>query len=346
VRIVLGAWAALFLVSTLLAPHATAQDEPEGTPAYLLRLERMRPDDSVCVLVRSDGRYHLERSDWDKTEVFEGDLPEADLHRLERWVGENELFDLTQEQIIAPIFKGTKDELALGVRRPGYWQNLLFPSPSNWQRYEHSVVPLMQWFEEIRKARYRVKLREEEGRTNCKPPYRPKLTTRSAQKQKDAVVPFVFFMQTTSFKGKDGEKRCAIVYPNGRYHRETKSQRFGSDDVSTATYEGLVTSEGMRELAGILTSPEILNHREPHLPWGIVQTDSEITGLTFAHEGKARTAFFWRYAPVPGLSGHEDESGMKALEPLREWLKANAEAPNATPLPNAPLSDCVPPRLP
>ena len=153
-------------------------------------------------------------------------------------------------------------------------------------------------------------------------------------------------MQTTSFKGKDGEKRCTILYPNGRYHRETKSQHFGTDEVSTAVYEGSVNAEGIRELGGILNSPDIVNRREPHLPWGIVQTDSEITGLTFAHDGKPRTAFFWRYAPVPGLTGREDESGMKALEPLREWLKNNVEDPSATPLPNAPLSDCVPPRLP
>ena len=307
----------------------------------------MRLEDSVCVLVRSDGQYHLERSDWDKTEVFEGEVSASDLHRIEHWVGQNELFDLTQDNIVAPIFTGPKDQLALGINRPGYWQNLLFPAPSTWQRYTQSVVPLVQWFDETRKAKHRNKLSEEQGRTNCKPPERPKLSTRSAQKSQDAVEPFIFFIQTASFKGKEGEKRCAIVYKNGRYHRETKSQRQGSDDLATAVYEGLLKPEAMRELGGILSSPEIQNRAEPPLPWRMFQTDGEITSLTFAHQGTPHTTFFWKYAPVPGLgsTGHVDESGMKELQPLREWLKTNVEDASPAPLAGTPLTDCVPPRL-
>ena len=104
----------------------------------------------------------------------------------------------------------------------------------------------------------------------------------------------------------------------------------------------------MRELGAILAIPEIRSRKDSQLPWGMFQTDGEITGLTLAQEGKARTIFFWKYAPIPGLvgAGRVDESGMKALEPLREWLKANVEDPSAAPLANMPLSDCVPPRLP
>jgi len=347
VRIGFFVWVAALVLGTVV-PVARAQEDPAGTPAYLLRLERMYVEDSVCVLVRSDGQYHLERTDWDKTEVFEGDLSDSELHRLEHWVGENELFDLTQEKIVAPIFTGPKDQLSLGVNRPGYWQNLNFPAPSNWQRYRQSVVPLVQWLDELRKSKHRVKLREEQGRTNCKPPFRPVLSTRSAQKKSETVKPFVFFVQTTSFKGKQGEKRCAVVYPDGRYHRETKSQHNGSDEVATAVYEGSVKADSMRELGAILTSPELRNRREPQLPWGMFQTDGEITGLTFAQEGRARTTFFWKYAPIPGLvgAGRVEESGMQTLEPLREWLKANVEDAGIAPAANLPLSDCVPPRVP
>jgi hypothetical protein len=39
------------------------------------------------------------------------------------------------------------------------------------------------------------------------------------------------------------------------------------------------------------------------------------------------------------------ESGAKALEPLRDWLKLNLDT-DTGPLVNARLSDCVPPRQP
>jgi hypothetical protein len=331
----------------LPSPLARALDDAPGSPAYLLRMERMHADDNVCVLVRSDGQYHLERSNWDKTDILEGTISEGDLHQLEHWVGDNELFDLTQDKIVAPLFTGPKDQLILGVNRPGYWQILMFPAPATWQRYGRSVVPLVQWFDELRKAKHRARLREEQGRNSCMPPRRPELTTRS-QARRPAFAPFVFIVQTTSFKGKEGDKSCAVIYPDGRYHREKKSQHLGSDEVATAVYEGSVKAEGMEELRGILASPEIQNRREPHQPWGISQTDSEITALTLPQEGKARTMFFWEYGPSPGLKGAGDAqaSGLKALEPLRQWLNSNVEDPDVAPLANKSLSDCVPPRLP
>ena len=334
------------MVALVTGIPVSAQDEPAG-PAYLLRLERMRLDGNVCVLVRSDGQYHLERSDWEHTDVFEGDLPEQDLHNLEHWVGENELFDLTQERIVAPLFPGPKDQFALGVNRPGHWQNLLFPSPSTWRPFTQSVVPLALWFETLQKTRHRIKLREEEGRTNCKPSNRPRLSTRSSAPSQQTVASFAFMMQTTAFKGKDGEKTCAIVYPDGRFHRETKSQHFGSDQVATSVYEGSVKTEGMRELKGILTSPDLQNRKEQHLPEGLFMNDGEIVGLILPQAGKARTVFFWKYGPVPGVVGSRgSESGMSVLQPLREWLHAYADDPQNPPPADAPLTDCVPPRQP
>ena len=334
------------LGALLTGVRLAAQDEPSG-PAYLLRLERMRLDGNVCVLVRSDGLYHLERSDWEHTEVFEGDLPQQDLHSLEHWVGENELFDLTQERIVAPLFPGSKDQLALGVNRPGHWQNLLFPSPSTWRPFTLSVVPLAQWFDALQKARHRIKLREEEGRTNCKPSNRPRLSTRSSASSQQTVASFAFMMQSTVFRGKDGEKTCAIVYPDGRFHRETKSQRFGSDQVAAAVYEGAVKTEGMQALNDILTNPDLQNRKEQHLPEGLFLNDGEIVGVILPQTGKARTVFFWKYAPVPGVVGSRGgESGMNVLQPLRQWLQAYVSDSQASPLANAPLTDCVPPRRP
>ncbi|HWX94126.1 MAG TPA: hypothetical protein VNY29_15985 [Terriglobales bacterium] len=333
----------LVLCLAIVLP-ARALDDPPHTPAYLVRLERMHVEENACVLVRSDGRYHYERSAHDQTVIFEGTIAQPDLERLRQWAGENELVALTQDKIVEPVFAGPKDQLLLSVDRPEHWQNLSFPAPPTWQRYTRSVVPLAQWLNQVKKVKYRVKLREEQGRNYCTPPHEPELMIRSHQ----TVVPFVLLSRTTSFKGKDGEEQCAVVYPDGRYHRETKSQRSGSTDVATAVYEGSFEPDRMQALRDILGRPEIQNRPEMYPPHRTLQTGGEVTSLTLSVHGKTRTLLFWKYDPVFDLKGkwRVAESGVKALEPLRQWLRLNVDAPDGSPLENARLSDCVPPRQP
>jgi hypothetical protein len=83
----------------------------------------------------------------------------------------------------------------------------------------------------------------------------------------------------------------------------------------------------------------------PHRP---LQTGGEVTSLTLSVHGKSRTLLFWKYEPAFDVRGalRVAESGAKALEPLRDWLKLNLDTPDPAPLANARLSDCVPPRQP
>jgi hypothetical protein len=333
----------LVLCLAIVLPASVLADSGQ-TPAYLLRLEHMHAEENACVLVRSDGQYHYERSAHDQTAIFEGTLAESDLERLHQWTEEDELVALTQDKIVEPVFAGPKDQLLLSVSRPEHWQNLSFPAPPTWQRYTRSVVPLAQWLSQVKKAKYRVKLREEQGRNYCTPPHEPELMIRSQH----TVVPFVFLARTTSFKGKNGEERCAVVYPDGRYHRETKSQHSGSNDVATAVYEGSFEPDRMQALRDILGRPEIQNRPEMYPPHRTLQTGGEVTSLTLSVHGKTRTLLFWKYDPVFDLKGkwRVAESGVRALEPLRQWLRLNVDAPDSPPLANARLSDCVPPPQP
>jgi len=321
---------------------AKALDDPAQTPAYLVRLERMHAEENACVLVRSDGRYHYERSAHDQTVILEGTIAEPEVQRLRQWIGEDELVALTQDKIVEPVFAGPKDQLLLSVNRPERWQNLSFPAPPTWQRYTQSVVPLAQWLNQVKKAKYRVKLREEQGRNYCTPPHEPELMIRAPQ----ALVPFVFLARITSFKGKDGEEQCAVVYPDGRYHRETKSQRSGSIDLATAVYEGSVRPDRMQSLRDILGRPEIQKRTEMYPPNRTLQTGGEVTSLTLSVQGKRRTLLFWKYEPAFDLRGtlRVAESGTKTLEPLRQWLRLNLDIPDMAPLANARLSDCAPQR--
>ena len=340
----IGSFACASVLCLGIVLPAVGQGSPAQTPAYLLRLERTRANDNACVLVRGDGQYHFERSTSEQTTILEGVVPGADLHQLLHWVGDDEFVDLTQDKIVAPIFIGPKDEFLLSVNRPEGWQNLIFPAPPTWQRYTRSVVPLARWLDRARKAKRPIRLREEKGRDYCTPPHTPELTTRSRQ----ALVPFVFIARTTSFKGKDGEETCAVVYPDGRYHRETKSQQSGSNQIATAVFEGLVKAERLQALRDVLAGPDIHNRLETNRPRWMLQTDGEITTLTLPQEGKTRTILFWKYEPVFDLRGvwRVDESGMEALEPLRQWLTSNVDVPSTVPLAKAGLTDCVPPRQP
>ena len=334
----------LVLCLAIVLPARVLADSGQA-PAYLLRLEHMHAEENACVLVRGDGQYHYERSAHDQTVIFEGTIAQPDLERLRQWAGENELVALTQDKIVEPVFAGPKDQLLLSVNRPEHWQNLSFPAPPTWQRYTRSVVPLAQWLNQVKKVKYRVKLREEQGRNYCTPPHEPELMIRS---QQTLVVPFIFLARITSFKGKDGQEQCAVLYPDGRYHRETKAQHSGSNDVATAVYEGSVQPGRMQALRDILGRPEIQNRPEMYPPHRPLQTGGEVTSLTLSVHGKSRTLLFWKYEPAFDLRGalRVAESGTKTLEPLRQWLKLNVDTPDMAPLANARLSDCAPQRQP
>jgi hypothetical protein len=168
----------LALLALGLTPCARAQSSEAQAPAYLLRLVHVRTTENLCVLVRGDGQYHMERDTAQKTEIFEGSLAPPELEHLQHLLSADELFDLTQEKIARPAEADHDLQLILSVHRAGYWQNLTFPLASSWEPYHESVVPLVQWLEEMRRVKNRVRLREEQARNNCLPPPKLELKVR------------------------------------------------------------------------------------------------------------------------------------------------------------------------
>jgi hypothetical protein len=167
----------IFLVSAAFVSTMHAQDST-ATPSYLMRLVHARTYENLCMLVRGDGQYHFERETGAKTDVYEGTLRVPELQRVEHLLGADELMALTEDSSLKPASAGTSVQVILSVHRPGHWQNLTFPTPQSWQDLHESVVPLLDWLEEMRKAKNRVKLREEIARNNCLPPPKLELKTR------------------------------------------------------------------------------------------------------------------------------------------------------------------------
>lgn len=143
-----------------------------------MRLVRVRTTENLCVLVRGDGQYHLERDTAQKTEIFEGSLAPVELEHLHHLLAADELFDLTQEKIAKSAEADRDLQLILSVHRAGYWQNLTFPVASSWETYHESVAPLVQWLEDMRRAKNRIKSHEEQARNNCLPPPKLELKVR------------------------------------------------------------------------------------------------------------------------------------------------------------------------
>jgi hypothetical protein len=151
------------------------------TVPYLLRMERLRSDQDVCVLVRRDGQYHLERLHRYGIRVFEGELPNGALGSLENLLTKDRLFQLQQSDIVVPHTTGAMDQLFVSVLRPAHWQNLEFDSAESRKPYEEFLNPLLKWLDDLQKKEAK-ELTEESGRNNCLPAREVKLQTRSGEK--------------------------------------------------------------------------------------------------------------------------------------------------------------------
>ena len=99
-------------VSAVLISGGLAQSErpadSEISP-YLLRVQRTTPGNTFCVLLRHDGQFHLETSHKDRTEVWEGSLPNSELLKVQRMLDSDGLRRLSQD-------------------KPGSWVGCIMPS--------------------------------------------------------------------------------------------------------------------------------------------------------------------------------------------------------------------------
>ncbi len=213
----------------------------------------MRPAEDVCVLLRGDGQYHLERLFANRTDIFEGSMSSVELQELRHVLDSDELFQLKQEKINNPLINYEFDQLLVGVLRPGYRQNLRFPGPESRQPYRQSLDPLLKWLDSLHKEKH-IQLSDEAGRNNCLPPQKIELKTRPAETAappvasstqgashqvlgQSAAVAFILRIMADHFSDGRMEKSCLVIYPEGGYHREISVQRPGSVVVTTSIFE-------------------------------------------------------------------------------------------------------------
>ncbi|MGH9513055.1 MAG: hypothetical protein ACRD2U_13065 [Terriglobales bacterium] len=154
-----------------------AQDNPRFTYPYLLHLQTMTFDDQACVLLRRDGRFHLEVEKGDHTKVFEGTLPGQKMGEVQQLINNAQLTELTQRQVAVPTGPIILDELHIDVFRGDHWQVLFFPDVSTRRPFDNFVEPLVQWLQALPKQPHR-ELSEDEGKNDCQLPKRLVLKRR------------------------------------------------------------------------------------------------------------------------------------------------------------------------
>ncbi len=343
--------------------------------ACLLRLERVRNRQGVCVLLRGNGQYHLEHHTAEKVRVFEGNLDSDETIQLVRIVSADQLYRLGRKQITDPMLKVDDDEVILAVLRPQeIWQQLFLPDSQSRDPYRESLVPLLNWLDRLQKRKGR-ELSEEEGRNNCRPFVNLQFTPRPAKKGEPrtniasvATAPiggttpsvtapgpqgvvaggkaYVLRMFDSAFVKGTIEMSCTLVTPSGAYHFVKQSRDYGSQKVRSQVLNGTFDETQIAALRQLLDAPELRNPppgpRPSELAIPLTPGPTQ-TFVSFPREGTIQTFEAWQSLQVvAGMSTQTiHEHGMKALLPLRQWLKVHLDESKTVPTVNPPNARCM-----
>lgn len=375
-------WACLWVVCLLAAGLAKAQDlSPAPTfPAnypYLMRMEKEADNTNTCVLVKRDGSYHYERNHHDvHVSVSEGELTPDALVRLVALLQRPDLVNLRQSDIpVRMFFFG--DQIQLNVFRKDHWQDLIFPDSKDRKKLVPTVESLDDWLTALPKLQHR-EFTEFEARNNCLTEHKIELRTRplpppavtapkwlavdglppaprsgspSPEKPEPPRPTFTLWMAVTSF-GDPMQQRCAVIFPDGRFHSEKSSQAFGNEVISQVT-EGALPLPAFDSLRHLLDAPEWQVDYKEQLPPESQIRSGEIVHLQIPVPGRVYKSVFMNldFQQFPDLSGAPTQtrdlasfpgSHQKLVGPLRTWFKKNIEEAKIPPLRNGTANLCSP----
>jgi hypothetical protein len=326
------------------------------TVPFLLRMERLRSDQDVCVLVRSDGQYHLERLHPYGIGVFEGKLSDEVLASLESLLMKDGLLRLQQSDIDVPLITGNIDHLFVSILRTDHWQNLEFSSAESRKSEEEFLNPLLKWLEDVQKEKAK-ELTEESGRSNCLPPKEIQLKMRNDDKisaiHTDASAvghPYILRTFTRRFDSSRIENSCVIIRDTGVYHVR-RSQQLHRKETKTTVLDGTFPAEVINSLRVLIDADQFRKWPEEDPPLARLQA-STVTNLTIPRADGVQQISVWRYVFPPaahnsGSLGSTDLPGMddhgtKLIKPLDEWMKRNLPVEKEIPTSNPTNPQCLP----
>ena len=348
------------LLCTLLPPCLTGQSFASEFN-YVVRIETYRPGEDVCVLLRGDGQYHLEKLKGEDARIFEGSIPVSEVEAVEKLVNTDELRKLSQSNITTELIQTDHDELYLAVFRRGGIQNLRWPSSDTLKPYHHVVDPLLEWFHSVQNLEHK-ELSEDAGRTNCLPPGKIELKTRAPQtttadepgassqvpvnEVDRAGVPYLVWMGVDGFDQGLATRTCIIVYPTGQFRWEKSTQK-PNEKLKLRAFEGSVSDSEVQRLLSILNEPELKDMIHPLQLRRLYARQQLITQVAVPRANKVQKLGFAGYYGLYGTDLRErvDDAG-HMIKPLQHWFKTNIQSRKWSPLHDPQLTNCVPAHSP
>lgn len=358
-----------FLLILVFGQTSPATEKPASTPQPLLRIERVREGEAVCALVQSDGSYRLEKLVRVKGDMYAGITDADHVTRLRAILAEAQLRSISQDKIKADLFTDTVDGLDLAIWRDRGWQLLSFRNSSGRKPFKDALDPLLDWFQDLQKKRPAA-TQVHGPATRCLPPSelqpRTELQTRnevppapktdSAAEIVVSMPTFLFRFQSAQFQGGAGrsvvvakmENTCTILYLDGTYHSEKRTQATDGSS-SEHSYGGRVNTDSLASLKTVLDAFELKNAvsdvgdprpaQEAERITVSIPRDDGLQRLTFTSEFNTRG----NPGKIGGMNNLTYHAGsQKVLDPLKHWMKDHTNRQEGATGADNTINDCVP----
>ncbi len=354
----------LLLVMAHFGALAWGQTEEPDRSGFLVRMERQTRDEDVCILVRRDGQFHLERIALgvDRSRVFEGAFPSSVISELEQMLDADELQQLSQSNIKMALVGEELDHVLLAIRRSNGWQSLNFPTGASRKPFRKSLEPLVKWLERNEQQPHPL---PNAVPARCMPPQEtPQTTTASASGANDVqrspqagssaspgssylmrIVKDHYLPNDLTF-GSRVERTCVIVYQTGQYRMEKSKQEFNSA-MKTEVFRDSVSDTTLRQLRQILDGPELSQLHQKTAAAGMTIREGEVTNLAIPRSNDTQVlsfaSFFGAHLQEKGMrdNTHLSVDDSQAIKPLNKWIKANIEERKLQ-AQDLPATTCIP----
>ncbi len=336
---------------------------------YLLRLEQTTKSAKVCVLLRRSGEFHLENTHGDETQVSEGQIPDAELVKLNEELNNQELQQISQQKIVPPLLDLTVDQVQVNVVRTDHWQNLYFADSTSQIPFSAALKPLLAWMSTLHDEPHRT-LTEDEGKNNCLTPKKLHLTIRTkdsslpAQEKTEEKTnqnaagssttgaaepqssqPKSFLMRYSSDYYSSGvlERTCVIVSLAGDFRMEKGNQQV-TYKMKSSVFEGSIPENELKQLNQLLDTSDLRNLRHQNRLASMRMPEVVVISLSIPREKEVQQLLFSSYIRDPT---RRDDSGdviddTSLIQPIQKWLKASIDSQKLRPVKSATPNSCAP----
>jgi hypothetical protein len=340
-----------------------------------MRLERQTRSEDVCVLVHSDGQFHLERiaPGVFQSRIYEGTFPADQVAELRQMLDNDKLKGATQQQIKMELVGEDQDQVLLAIDRANGWQSLHFPSGNSRKPYKEALDPLLKWLDRAKQQPHAMpnavsdrcmpakdanaetqtasagsgSKASAEIKSSEKNPYLMRFVEDHMSTSQEHAASIVRGMQEDSVDA-TVEQTCMIVYASGKYRLE-KTKQIMNDKPRSQVYLSTLTDSQLGELKQLLSDPQVANlqHTTDAVAGGI--REGEIVNLAIPRGPHTQMlSFASRFGVRTQAAGMKDnlttqvDEELNNIKPLRKWLKSNLEDRKGAPAKDEAATNCMP----